>query len=306
MKFGDNLKSIRRSKNISQEELAEKIGVSRQSVSKWETGENYPSMQNIVCLCDVFNCKMNDLIHENFSDLDFFDEDIRMSVVKLNKKDQTKIRVLSKILSIFGRVTKILCHVGQVGIIVGAVILSILFANITVKGDTLKIQGETIKMTERANGVEFSIDDKVKMVEISKNDIEFIKNNYDRYSKPVTIIIFNLGACFIVTFLYFMSRVCGHLDKLFSNIYDGDTPFTLENVFHIKKMSYLMIACIITSIIGSVTMQLITGTNEFLTDNAFSIIEIIFLYAIACIFEYGYQIQKDSNGIMYSEENKKE
>ena len=36
MKFGENLKNIRKQKNISQEELAEKLGVSRQSISKWE------------------------------------------------------------------------------------------------------------------------------------------------------------------------------------------------------------------------------------------------------------------------------
>ena len=54
MKFGDNLKNIRKSKKISQEDLADKLGVSRQSISKWETGENYPSMQNIVCLCSIF------------------------------------------------------------------------------------------------------------------------------------------------------------------------------------------------------------------------------------------------------------
>ena len=48
MKFADNLKRIRKSKNISQEELAERVGVSRQSVSKWETSEAYPEMNNIL------------------------------------------------------------------------------------------------------------------------------------------------------------------------------------------------------------------------------------------------------------------
>ncbi len=38
MKFGDNLKIVRKMRKISQEELADKLGVSRQSVSKWETG----------------------------------------------------------------------------------------------------------------------------------------------------------------------------------------------------------------------------------------------------------------------------
>ena len=40
MKFGDNLRNLRKSKKISQERLAEKVGVSRQSVSKWERGSN--------------------------------------------------------------------------------------------------------------------------------------------------------------------------------------------------------------------------------------------------------------------------
>ncbi len=38
MKFGDNLRSLRKRRNMSQEDLASKINVSRQSVSKWETG----------------------------------------------------------------------------------------------------------------------------------------------------------------------------------------------------------------------------------------------------------------------------
>ena len=42
MKFGDNLKKIRIYKKLSQEALAEKVNVSRQSVSKWETGDAYP------------------------------------------------------------------------------------------------------------------------------------------------------------------------------------------------------------------------------------------------------------------------
>ena len=48
MKFGENLKIIRKNKKMSQEELAEKLNVSRQSVSKWETGESYPEMNNIL------------------------------------------------------------------------------------------------------------------------------------------------------------------------------------------------------------------------------------------------------------------
>jgi len=90
MKFGENLKKLRKSRNLSQEDLAEKVGVSRQSVSKWETGDAYPEMNNILELCKIFNCKINDLVHKDMSDIDSLDKEIIMNVVKFNEKEQEK------------------------------------------------------------------------------------------------------------------------------------------------------------------------------------------------------------------------
>ena len=67
MKFGDNLKKIRILKKLSQEDLAEKINVSRQSISKWETGDAYPTMNNLLELCKIFHCKINDLVNDRVS-----------------------------------------------------------------------------------------------------------------------------------------------------------------------------------------------------------------------------------------------
>ena len=61
MKFGDNLQNLRKEKKMSQETLAERVDVSRQSISKWERGESYPTMSNILTLCEIFHCKLNDL-----------------------------------------------------------------------------------------------------------------------------------------------------------------------------------------------------------------------------------------------------
>ena len=83
MKFGDNLRSLRKSKKISQEALADKVGVSRQSVSKWETGEAYPEMNNILQLCKIFNCEINSLVNDNMVDLDSLDEEM----TKLSDKE---------------------------------------------------------------------------------------------------------------------------------------------------------------------------------------------------------------------------
>ena len=69
MNLADNLKKIRKDNNLSQEQLAEKLGVSRQSVSKWESGQSYPEMDKVLQLCKLFKLNINELINENISDV---------------------------------------------------------------------------------------------------------------------------------------------------------------------------------------------------------------------------------------------
>lgn len=62
MKLGDNIQKFRRRLNMSQEELAEKCGVSRQAVTKWETSESTPSLDNIILLADLFGITTDELL----------------------------------------------------------------------------------------------------------------------------------------------------------------------------------------------------------------------------------------------------
>ncbi|MCD8326916.1 MAG: helix-turn-helix domain-containing protein [Lachnospiraceae bacterium] len=62
MKFGENIRKEREQKQISQEQLAELVGVSRQSVSKWEREESFPSMERLLKLCQIFGCDLADLL----------------------------------------------------------------------------------------------------------------------------------------------------------------------------------------------------------------------------------------------------
>ena len=55
MTFAEKLKSIRKQVGMSQELLAEKIGVSRQAVTKWETGAGIPDIDNMVSISNLFN-----------------------------------------------------------------------------------------------------------------------------------------------------------------------------------------------------------------------------------------------------------
>lgn len=62
MNLGENIKKLRKEKNLSQEQLAEMLNVSRQAVSKWESGKTYPDIDNLVLLRDIFNVTLDDLI----------------------------------------------------------------------------------------------------------------------------------------------------------------------------------------------------------------------------------------------------
>ncbi len=62
MTLGERLFQYRNSINMSQEKLAEKIGVTRQTVSKWETNQSTPDFDKIEPLCEVFGITTEELI----------------------------------------------------------------------------------------------------------------------------------------------------------------------------------------------------------------------------------------------------
>ena len=62
MSFADNLIELRKLNNLSQEDIAEKIGVSRQTLSKYETGESLPDIERCRQLADLFGVTIDDLI----------------------------------------------------------------------------------------------------------------------------------------------------------------------------------------------------------------------------------------------------
>lgn len=61
--FRDNLITLRKLHNISQEELAERVGISRQTLSKYETGESIPDIEKTKAIADVFEVSLDDLVN---------------------------------------------------------------------------------------------------------------------------------------------------------------------------------------------------------------------------------------------------
>ncbi len=97
MNLADNLKKIRKDNNLSQEDLADKLGVSRQSVSKWESGQAYPEMDKVLQICKLFNININDLLNENISEIKERNE----SNNKINKYIDDFLNYITKTVKLF-------------------------------------------------------------------------------------------------------------------------------------------------------------------------------------------------------------
>ncbi len=67
MNMGNQLYELRKSKNLSQEEVAEKLHVTRQTISKWETNQSVPDLDKIVPLCELYEIETDALLRGNFS-----------------------------------------------------------------------------------------------------------------------------------------------------------------------------------------------------------------------------------------------
>lgn len=69
MSLGENLQFLRKKNDITQEQLAEKLEVSRQSISKWESDSTYPEMDKLLQLCQLFHVSLDDFVQKDVSAL---------------------------------------------------------------------------------------------------------------------------------------------------------------------------------------------------------------------------------------------
>lgn len=304
MKFGDNLRKLRKTKKMSQEELAEKVGVSRQSVSKWETSEAYPEMNNILELCKIFHCRINELVNDSIIDIDSLDDETKMSIVKLKKEEQKKMKGLSRVISIIAKIGKILCYIALPIIILVMIFVPYLIHHIEVEGNKIEWTGNNSIIIDREK-TEYIIkytDKAIVNTEeemISAKILDILENN----SKTSIVVYVEVGFLALTISLVLMAMILKHLEKLFDNINKGETPFTLENVDHITKIAWFMIATILIPSVAGLLFDLMLSEDLDIGFEMFDLVQILFLFSMAYIFKYGYAIQLDSKGIMYGDEN---
>lgn len=112
MEFNNKLYELRKQKGFSQEELANRLNVSRQTISKWEVGESTPDMEKLVAISDLFEVSLDELVKgeepklaepsEQIVKSDFY-SDIKEQVLTVDNKKKAKkgIKIAGIILGIF-------------------------------------------------------------------------------------------------------------------------------------------------------------------------------------------------------------
>lgn len=86
--FVNQLKVMRTRKGLTQEEVAEKVGVSRQAVAKWEKGETMPDVESCICMADLYGVPL-DVLARGLKAEDVTEEGKRLfGCVKMNDKGQ--------------------------------------------------------------------------------------------------------------------------------------------------------------------------------------------------------------------------
>lgn len=111
MNIGEKLYELRKSKNLSQEEVAEKLNVTRQTVSKWETNQSTPDFDKIIPLCELFEISSDELLtgkkkdesEESYNQNNLSEENNVEEIVMT--KEQAKIKTAEVVSSsVFGYV----------------------------------------------------------------------------------------------------------------------------------------------------------------------------------------------------------
>lgn len=87
MELGNQIKKYRGENSLSQEQLAERIYVSRQTISNWENDKSYPDVNSLVLLSEVFNTSIDNLIKG----------DVEIMKKQINAEDRSKFEKLSRI-----------------------------------------------------------------------------------------------------------------------------------------------------------------------------------------------------------------
>ena len=130
MKIGQSICNARKRKRISQEELASRLEVSRQSVSLWETDQTIPTLDKLEAMCRIFDVTMDQLTGLMPLEEDIrVDEELLKKKMKLQEKENKMYGIISLILAVF---SILLWQVDGLGIVISIISIVLNFVSMKV------------------------------------------------------------------------------------------------------------------------------------------------------------------------------
>lgn len=257
-------------------------------------------------LVQYIKCQINEFVHEDFVDINFLDEEIKKNVVKFKKDEQRKMKAITKLIYLISSAFKYISIEALVLAVLVMIANTYILINTSIdtKSNTASICGRNVN---------YELVDKSLKVKL-ENKKEY-KINFDKEVKNETIIkVLKMSktvrlslAIFIELFfifaMYAIIRLFSNIQKLFKNIHDNATPFSMENVKCIRNIALFTLLYILSqNVLGGIAsgIYLLDFNIEIELTNY---ILVVIIFTISYVFKYGYQIQLDSKGIMYGDIN---
>ena len=235
-KLGDIISELRNKKNLTQKQLANKLGISDKAISRWETGKSFPDLDMLFRISKFFNISLENLLKARMID-DGTDDELMQDIIRefndMNKKHSKRMKIIL-----------LIKNQNQLEIIalIFLVILSIVFTAVIIFTNTYNrfkvyqvyIESEDIK---RVHGiyVETNIKDtlilnnlNIRNLEINDNDIVSVDLYYVENKKEY--IIQNYSDLNNIVFTNFQSYIkINDLSKYMNNLYIRITIIDSDN-----------------------------------------------------------------------------
>ena len=102
-KLGDIISELRNKKNLTQKQLANKLGISDKAISRWETGKSFPDLDMLFRISKFFNISLENLLKARMID-DGTDDELMQDIIRefndMNKKHSKRIKIILIILAL--------------------------------------------------------------------------------------------------------------------------------------------------------------------------------------------------------------
>ncbi|MBQ9012968.1 MAG: DUF2975 domain-containing protein [Bacilli bacterium] len=217
----------------------------------------------------------------------------------MKEKSKKSLRVLCKILEVFTIIGKV-CSIIAIPFIVLLMVCTPYFVNninVSDKKVEIKVFDQNVVLMEEGKNdasLKVKVDDKVVSENKEDEMVKKVNDALKHVSKEKLIVSTEIGLGFLIATIVVSIMILSKAIKLFKNIRTKETPFIEENVLHLRKMAKLMVVAIVLTVISGAIINAISGYDMSNSLKEYSLFEILALFILSYIFEYGVELQKSS------------